>query len=110
MICLQSITEAVHTYAKDHQHDVVELLRLLRLLEVLHREVRETAFQESLPRNRQALYTLLREIETEGGWPHIPRMTLRDVMSQLRAELAQLEDPSEAANLEETPAADDSSI
>jgi hypothetical protein len=54
-------------------------LALLRQLEKLHKEVRDGAFQESLPDNRQRLYSLLRDIESEGGWPYIERMRLREL-------------------------------
>jgi hypothetical protein len=54
---------------------------MLRLLEQLHREIVEGTFRQALPSNRQGLYRLLRDMETQGGWPYIPRLrlkTLRD--------------------------------
>ncbi|MCM1981878.1 hypothetical protein [Lyngbya confervoides] len=76
----QSISEAVHQAASEAQGDLAELLKLLRLLEKLHREIRDDAFLRLLPTNRQALYALLRDIEQEGGWPYIPRMKLRKLL------------------------------
>jgi hypothetical protein len=64
------------------QTDSLSLLALLRLLEGQHREICERYFQPSLPDTRQALYTLLRDIEAEGGWPHIPRMKVQALMSE----------------------------
>lgn len=67
--------------------DAIGLLDLLRLLERLHREVTEGAFQEALPQNRQELYKLLRVMEEEGGWPHISRLKLQMVCAQLKQEM-----------------------
>ncbi len=63
--------------------DVIAILALLRKLEALHREIRDTVFQENLPQNRQHLYALLREIEAEGGWPYIERMRLKSLLVYL---------------------------
>ncbi len=79
---ISAIVGHVHT-------DSLSLLALLRLLEGQHREICEVHFQPSLPDTRQALYTLLRDIEAEGGWPHIPRMKVQALMSEfLLAEAA----------------------
>jgi hypothetical protein len=74
---LAAIANIVQTTAQHYQGDSLALLSLLRTLEALHREIRDSCFQESLPGNRQALYALLRDIETEGGWPYIHRMKLQ---------------------------------
>ncbi|MGL5084006.1 MAG: hypothetical protein ACRC8A_21175 [Microcoleaceae cyanobacterium] len=63
--------------------DPLALLALLRTLESLHQEIRDSLFQETLPDNRQALYHLLREIESQGGWPYIPRMSLRSLQEKI---------------------------
>jgi hypothetical protein len=63
------------------------LLALLRTLERLHQEIRDSFFQDALPDNRQALYNLLRDIETSGGWPYIHRMKLQSLLKQLSTEL-----------------------
>jgi hypothetical protein len=39
-----------------------------------------------LPDNRQALYSLLRDIEAEGGWPYIERMRLQAFLTNLEQE------------------------
>lgn len=74
---LHKIAAVVHDVAQGYQGDVMALLQLLRQLERLHREIRDGAFQESLPNNRQQLYALLKDIESEGGWPYIERMRLQ---------------------------------
>ncbi len=82
---LQEITSAISDAVEFCQGDSIALLSLLRKLEMLHREVCDGAFQQSLPDNRHALYALLREIESEGGWPYIERMRLQDLLSNLEA-------------------------
>jgi hypothetical protein len=85
---LQVIASAVYDAAQDCQGDARALLALLRQLEQLHREIRDGAFQKSLPDNRQALYSLLREIEAQGGWPYIERMRLQAFFTNLAQEAA----------------------
>jgi hypothetical protein len=83
---LQTIATAVHNAAQVYQGDTIALLGLLRQLEQLHREIRDGVFQENLPQNRQQLYALLRDIESEGGWPYIERMRLRAFLAYLAQE------------------------
>ncbi len=83
---LQVVTDVVQDAVSVCQGDTIALLTLLRQLEFLHREIRDGAFQASLPENRQGLYSLLREIETEGGWPYIERMRLQAFMAKLQQE------------------------
>lgn len=80
---LQEIATLVHQAAACRQADVLALLSLLRMLEGLHQEIRETLFQEALPKNRQKLYMLLRDIEVHGGWPYIQRMKLKSLLTAL---------------------------
>ena len=80
---LQAIATAVHDVASLSQGDTIALLSLLRHLEQLHRDIRDSAFQESLPDNRQKLYSLLKDIEAEGGWPYIERMRLKAFLATL---------------------------
>ncbi|MGB7415867.1 MAG: hypothetical protein WA902_16810 [Thermosynechococcaceae cyanobacterium] len=80
---LQKIAALVNAQAKHSSGNMEELLALLRALEVLHREIRDNLFQDALPNNRQALHRLLREMESEGGWPYIPRMRLQTILQQL---------------------------
>lgn len=83
---LEPIATLVHTVAQQHRGKSLELLGLLRLLESLHQEIRDSLFQQSLPDNRQALYALLRDIELCGGWPYIHRMKLQAFLSNLPIE------------------------
>ena len=83
---LQAIATAVRALAQSCQGDSLALVALLRRLEELHREIRDGLFQASLPDNRQALYKLLKDIETEGGWPYIERMKLQSLLTNLSAE------------------------
>jgi len=85
---LQDITTAVRALAQRCQGDSLALVALLRHLEELHREIRDGMFQVSLPDNRQALYALLKDIETQGGWPYIERMKLQSLLANLQAENA----------------------
>jgi hypothetical protein len=85
---LQKIAAVVHDVAQSCQGDVTNLLKLLRQLEYLHREIRDSSFQESLPNNRQQLYALLKDIESEGGWPYIERMRLQAFLKNLLQEEA----------------------
>ncbi|MGD1912376.1 MAG: hypothetical protein ACFB2X_16440 [Rivularia sp. (in: cyanobacteria)] len=80
---LQEIGESIQEYSLLCEGDILAILALLRQLEKLHREVRDGIFQESLPSNRQALYSLLKDIEAEGGWPYIERMRLQALMVNL---------------------------
>jgi hypothetical protein len=86
---LQSIATAVSALAGRCQGDSLALLALLRRLEELHRTIRDGMFQASLPDNRQALYALLKDIESEGGWPYIERMRLQPFLANLQLEAAQ---------------------
>lgn len=83
---LEKITTLVQAIAQQHQGSSLDLLAILRLLEKLHQEIRDGLFREALPDNRQALYALLRDIETSGGWPYIHRMKLHDFLAHLASE------------------------
>jgi hypothetical protein len=80
---LQMIVDEIHKIADQHQADPVALLDLLRTLEQLHREIQQGHFQSALPTSRQALYTLLRDIEENGGWPYIQRWKLPALFANL---------------------------
>jgi hypothetical protein len=77
----RAITAHLHQLIDRSEVDPVALLKILRFLEKLHQEVRELHFQPALPIHRHELYAMLREIEAEGGWPYIPRMQLREILS-----------------------------
>lgn len=80
---LEAIATLVKATAAKSEGDGLALLRLLRLLESLHHDIRDDLFQETLPRNRQSLYALLKDMEAEGGWPYISRMKLRSLLQYL---------------------------
>lgn len=81
---LQSVADTIWRLAHDRQGDNLALLSLLRTLEGLHQEIRDSLFQASLPDNRQALYSLLKDIEASGGWPYIHRMKLRSLLNNFQ--------------------------
>ena len=83
---LQAIATVVYDTVQGCEDDTVALLAMLRQLERLHREIRDGVFQESLPVNRQQLYSLLKDIESEGGWPYIERMRLQAFLANLPQE------------------------
>ncbi len=86
---LQAIALKVRDLADQYQGDSLALLNLLRLLENLHRDIRDGQFQTSLPNNRQALYALLKDIEAKGGWPYIYRMRLQTLLLNLPSDMVQ---------------------
>lgn len=94
---METIATLVRATAQQYQQQSRELLALLRLLESLHKEIRDGLFQESLPDNRQALYKLLRDIEADGGWPYIHRMRLQAFLAQFPVDL-EVEQPHSRNN------------
>jgi hypothetical protein len=78
-----AIANLVRSIVAQYQGDGVALLKLLRTLEELHRDIREGPFQNALPDNRQALHTLLKDVEADGGWPYINRMRLQAFLGAL---------------------------
>jgi hypothetical protein len=83
---ITQVSAVSHDLAAVHQHDVVELLAILRILERLHREIREDYFQDALPNNRHGLYSLLIEIEENGGWPYIDRLKIQSLLTNIPPE------------------------
>ena len=69
--------------AQHREGDCLALLELLRQLERLHNDIRDTLFRDALPNNRRRLYRLLKDIEQEGGWPYIQRMQLLSLLENL---------------------------
>lgn len=86
---LAELSDRIYALATTYANNTEKLLALLRLLEYLHRQIREGSFQTSLPNNRQALYNLLRIIEAQGGWPYIPRMKLDAFLTAVDQKSAQ---------------------
>jgi hypothetical protein len=97
---LGAIAHTARHLSQTYTGDSLKLLALLRLLESLHQEIRDTLFQDSLPDTRQALYSLLRDIETSGGWPYIHRMRLQDLLQKLTQDL---EGTDQCVNQEHQP-------
>ncbi len=80
---LVKLAALIDQAATARQGNTVALLALLRLLEDRHRDVCDTFFRDALPDNRHNLYSLLRDIELNGGWPYIQRMKLRSLLAQM---------------------------
>ncbi|MBD2136148.1 hypothetical protein H6F32_00795 [Anabaena sp. FACHB-1237] len=89
---LDTISSVVSTASQSCQGDVMALLNLLRHLEKLHKEIRDGLFQESLPDNRQRLYSLLKNMESQGGWPYIERMRLQALLVKFSDEDQDIQD------------------
>ena len=77
---LAEVVRVIRDTAHSKEGNCLALLELLRLLDDLHYEIRDTLFREALPDNRQRLYRLLKDIEQQGGWPYIKRMNLRELL------------------------------
>jgi hypothetical protein len=75
------ITSLIQAVVDQSKGDAIAQLRVLRFLEHLHQEIRESEFQPALPTDRHGLNNLLKEMEAEGGWPYIPKMNLRALLS-----------------------------
>jgi hypothetical protein len=80
---LEQYSSYILALANQCEGDDKLLLAILRKLELLHRQIREGLFQNSLPNNRQKLYFLLKDIEEEGGWPYIERMKIYELLANL---------------------------
>ncbi|AZB71416.1 hypothetical protein [Synechococcus elongatus] len=85
-IDLLPLEQQVKALTQQLEGDAEGLLSLLRLLEYLHREIQDGPFRKALPTDRQALYGLLRDMETAGGWPYIPRLQIRTFLELLEAD------------------------
>lgn len=97
---LQTIANAVRSLADSCRGNNIELLAILRQLEGLHQEIRDGIFQASLPDNRQALYALLKDIESQGGWPYIERMRLQALFANLEAAQSENHDRNDKPKLD----------
>ncbi len=80
---LLALREAIRQAADHRQHDCLELLKLLRLLEESHREIHDGAFRASLPDSRQDLREFLLTIEASGNWPYIHRLQIQQLLANL---------------------------
>ena len=80
---LAPLLQELRALADQEQNNPDNLLLLLRELEAVHRDVQEGPFRQSLPENRQKLFSLLQTMEKSGGWPYIPRLQLRTFIDLL---------------------------
>jgi hypothetical protein len=80
---LQELTGQIQQMAVRYTGKCDQLLGLLRVIEALHRNIREDLFQPALPTSRHELFALLRDIEAAGGWPYIYRLKIEEVCQNL---------------------------
>ena len=80
---LEAIADRLWQFAEIQQDDAVKLLQILRITEAVHKRIRDDLFQPALPTSRHELFNLLRDIETNGGWPHIYRMKINEICQYL---------------------------
>lgn len=73
----------IQNIAEQNRQDEVFLLSILRSLEEVHRHIRTNLFEQSLPTTRNDLYSLVRDIEEQGGWPYIERMKLKELVQNM---------------------------
>jgi hypothetical protein len=95
---LLELAQIVQAAAQRREGNCLTLLALLRLLNELHSEIRDTLFREALPDNRQRLYRLLRDIEQEGGWPYIQRTKLVALLEKMDESAENLPDSTDDAS------------
>ena len=82
---LEVINDRILQIAEGQQGNSASLLQILRVLEGIHKRIRDDLFQPALPNNRHELFNLLRDIETNGGWPHIYRMRIKEICQYLES-------------------------
>jgi hypothetical protein len=80
---VKAIGDRLWTIAQEQEGNSVELLQILRVLEASHKRICDDLFQPALPTSRHELFNLLRDIETNGGWPHIYRMKINEICRYL---------------------------
>ncbi len=85
---LQKIGHELWVLAEENQEDSLSLLSVLRTLEEIHRKIRTEMFEPSLPKTRNDLYQLVKDIEEKGGWPYIQRMKLKSLLQHLETEIS----------------------
>lgn len=86
---LAALQSSLQAAVQVRQGNPLALLQLLRLLEDIHLQIRDGAFQDSLPCNRHELYTLLQDLEAQGEWPQIPRTRIETFLEMLKRQLDQ---------------------
>jgi len=91
---LANIAYTIKSLAQDYKNDPTQILAILRALEQLHGEICRELLQPALPTSRHSLFDLLRDIDANGGWPYIYRMSLRELCSNLE-ETLEIDRPTE---------------
>ena len=86
---LAELTKQIEAIAQQHQNSVPALLEILRTLDAQHRHICQNLFIPALPNTRHALFNLLLDIEAKGGWPHIYRISLKELCQNLEKAMAQ---------------------
>jgi hypothetical protein len=97
LMTADSPLEALESLAIGLEGQPEQLLELLRRIEQLHRTIQDGPFRSSLPADRNALFSLLSEMEQSGGWPYIPRLQLRTFIDLLSHEAVKVESPEVGA-------------
>lgn len=83
---VQKLSTEIYNLAQENQDDLLFLLFLLRNLEQTHRQIRTEMFETSLPKTRNDLYNLVKDIEEQGGWPYIERMKLQSLLRNIQSD------------------------
>lgn len=83
---VQKLSTEIYHLAQQNQDDLLFLLSLLRNLEKTHRQIRTEMFETSLPKTRNDLYNLVKDIEEQGGWPYIERMKLQSLLKNIQSD------------------------
>lgn len=83
---VQKLSTEIYHLAQQNQDDLLFLLSLLRDLEKTHRQIRTEMFETSLPKTRNDLYNLVKDIEEQGGWPYIERMKLQNLLKDIQSD------------------------
>ena len=89
---VQKLSTEIYHLAQQNQDDLLFLLSLLRNLEKIHRQIRTQMFETSLPKTRNDLYNLVKDIEEQGGWPYIERMKLQSLLKNIQSDSSQHDD------------------
>lgn len=84
---VQKLSTEIYHLAQQNRDDLLFLLSLLRDLEKTHRQIRTEMFETSLPKTRNDLYNLVKDIEEQGGWPYIERMKLQNLLKDIQSDL-----------------------
>ena len=83
---VQKLSTEIYNLAQQNQENLLFLLSLLRNLEQTHRQIRTEMFETSLPKTRNDLYNLVKDIEEQGGWPYIERMKLQSLLKNIQSD------------------------